>query len=97
LVGAILVGELAAAATVLGALRRAIQPERFIEPRPIAGALAATLAMLPVAAAAWWLLRITSIDRLGDLALLMLGGGVALGVYVLVLRVAVPRRIGGGS
>ncbi len=97
LVGAILVGELAAAGTVLAALRRAIQPERFIEPRPLAGALVATLAMLPVATAAWWLLHVTSIDRLGDLALLVLGGVVALGVYVLVLRVAVPRRIGGGS
>ena len=35
-------------------------------------------------------------DRLADFALLALGGVVALGVYVLVLRVAV-RRIGGGS
>ena len=102
LVGAILAGELAAAGMVLVALRRAIQPERFIEFRPLAGALMATVAMLPVAAAAWWLQHVTSIGRLGDLALLTLGGALALGVYVLgvyvlVLRVAVPRRIGGGS
>jgi putative peptidoglycan lipid II flippase len=102
LVGAILAGELAAAGMVLAALRRAIRPERFIEPRPLAGALMATLAMLPVAAAAWWLQHVTSIGRLGDLALLALGSALALGVYVLgvyvlVLRVAVPRRIGGGS
>lgn len=102
LVGAILAGELAAAGMVLVALRRAIQPERFIEFRPLAGALMATVAMLPVAAAAWWLQHVTSMGRLGDLALLTLGGALALGVYVLgvyvlVLRVAVPRRIGGGS
>ena len=102
LVGAILAGELAAAGMVLVALRRAIQPERFIEFRPLAGALMATIAMLPVAAAAWWLQHVTSIGRLGDLALLTLGGSLALGVYVLglyvlVLRVAVPRGIGGGS
>ena len=102
LVGAILAGELAAAGMVLVALRRAIQPERFIEFRPLAGALMATVAMLPVAAAAWWLQHVTSIGRLGDLVLLTLGGALALGVYVLgvyvlVLRVAVPRRIGGGS
>ncbi len=97
LVGAILVGEIAAAAMVLAAVRRAIWPERFIEPRPLAGALVATVAMVPVAAIAWWLQHVTSIGRLGDLAVLILGGVLALGVYVLVLRVAVPRRIGGGS
>jgi putative peptidoglycan lipid II flippase len=102
LIVAILAGELAAAGTVLTSLRRAIQPERFIEFRSLAGALVATLAMVPVAAAVWWLQHVTSGGQLSDLALLALGGGVALGVYVLVLRVpafrvAVPRRIGGGS
>jgi putative peptidoglycan lipid II flippase len=96
LVGAILAGELAAAGMVLTALRRVIRPERFIELRPLAGALMATFAMLPVAAAVWWLQNVTSIGRLGDFALLALGGALALGVYVLALRVAVPRRIGGG-
>lgn len=97
LVGAILAGELAAAGMVLVALRRVIRPERFIEPRPLAGGLVATVAMAPVAATVWWLQHVTSIGRLGDLALLTLGGALALGVYVLVIRVAVPRRIGGGS
>jgi peptidoglycan biosynthesis protein MviN/MurJ (putative lipid II flippase) len=102
LVVAILAGELAAAGTVLTSLRRAIQPERFIEFRTLAGALVATLAMVPVAAAVWWLQHVTGGGQLSDLALLAPGGGVALGVYVLVLRVpafrvAVPRRIGGGS
>ncbi len=101
LVAAILAGELAAAGTVLIRLRRAIRPERFFEPRALAAALVATLALVPVAAAMWWLAHITGGDQLGgdrlaDFALLSLGGVVALGVYVLVLRVAV-RRIGGGS
>ncbi len=100
LVVAILAGELAAAGTVLTRLRRAIRPERFFEPRTLAAALVATLAILPVAVVMWMLIhrngdRING-DRLADLTVLALGGVVALGVYVLVLRVAV-RRIGGGS
>ncbi|MDQ2881024.1 MAG: hypothetical protein M3Y48_07155 [Actinomycetota bacterium] len=101
LVAAILAGELAAAGTVLARLRQAIRPERFFEPRTLAAAMVATFALVPVAAAMWWLAHLTGGDRLGgdrlaDFALLSLGGVVALGVYVLVLRVAV-RRIGGGS
>ncbi|MGB8201333.1 MAG: lipid II flippase MurJ [Pseudonocardiaceae bacterium] len=95
LVVAILVSELAAAGTVLVRLRRAIRPERFLEVRGLVAALVATLAMVPVAAAMWWIQRVNGGDRLADLTLLSLGGVVALGVYVLVLRVAV-RRIGGG-
>jgi hypothetical protein len=44
----------------------------------------------------WWIQQSDHGDQLVDLAILGLGGVVALGVYVLVLRVAV-RRIGGGS
>jgi putative peptidoglycan lipid II flippase len=102
LVAAILAGELAAAGTVLPRLRRAIWPERFFEPRALLAAVVATFAILPVAAAMWVLARTNAGDRFPggdrftDLALLVLGGVVALGIYVLVLRVAV-RRIGGGS
>ncbi|MGB6163692.1 MAG: lipid II flippase MurJ [Pseudonocardiaceae bacterium] len=102
LVVAILVSELAAAGTVLVRLRRAIRPERFLDPRLLAGALVATVVMLPVAVAMWWFAQISGGDqvhggdRLADVALLVMGGVVALGVYVLALRVAV-RRIGGGS
>ncbi|MGH3694097.1 MAG: murein biosynthesis integral membrane protein MurJ [Pseudonocardiaceae bacterium] len=96
LVAAILAGELAAAGTVLTRLRQAIWPERFLETRGLAAALVATLAIVPVAAAMWWIQQIDHSDRLVDLALLFLGGVVTLGVYVLVLRVAV-RRIGGGT
>jgi putative peptidoglycan lipid II flippase len=96
LVMAILAGELAAAGTVLTRVRRAILPERFLETRGLAAALVATCALLPVAAGMWWLQQIDHGDQLVDLAILVLGGVAALGVYVLVLRVAV-RRIGDGS
>jgi peptidoglycan biosynthesis protein MviN/MurJ (putative lipid II flippase) len=96
LVMAILAGELAAAGTVLTRVRRAIHPERFLETRGLAAALVATCGLLPVAAAMWWLQQIDHGDQLVDLAILVLGGVAALGVYVLVLRVAV-RRIGDGS
>lgn len=96
LVMAILAGEFAAAGTVLTRLRRTMWPERFLEPRPLIAALVATFAIVPVAAAMWVLAQLNGGDRLADLALLALGAAVALGVYVLVLRVAV-RRIGGGS
>ncbi|MGH3844716.1 MAG: lipid II flippase MurJ, partial [Pseudonocardiaceae bacterium] len=96
LVVAILAGELAAAGTVLTRLRRAIRPEQFLETRALAAALVATLALVPVAAALWWIQRLDYGDRLADLAILSLGGVVALGCYVLVFRVAV-RRIGGGA
>ncbi|MGH3825594.1 MAG: lipid II flippase MurJ [Pseudonocardiaceae bacterium] len=96
LVAAILAGELAAAATVLIRLRRVLSPERFLELRALGGALVATLVMVPVAGAMWWIHQVNGGDRLTDLAIVALGGVVALGVYVLVLRVAM-RRIGGGS
>ena len=95
LVMAILASELAAATTVLTRLRRAIRPERFCEPRPLSAALLATLAMTPVTAALCWIQHSTNSDRLTELALLTLGGGTALTVYVLVLRIT-TRRIGGG-
>ncbi|MGH3855454.1 MAG: hypothetical protein ACRDR6_18580, partial [Pseudonocardiaceae bacterium] len=60
------------------------------------GALVATVVMVPVAGAMWWIHQINGGDRLTDLACVSLGGLAALGVYVLVLRVAM-RRIGGGS
>jgi len=96
LVAAILAGELAAAGTVLNRVRRAIRPERFLDTRGLVAALVATLALLPVAAAMWWIQQADHGNQLADLAILSLGGVVALGAYVLVLRVAV-RRIGGGS
>ena len=93
LVLALLAGELVAAGTVLTRLRREIRPERFLEPRAVVAALVATLALVPVAAATWWIQQVDASDRLENLALLTLGGAMALGIYALVLRVVV-RRIG---
>jgi putative peptidoglycan lipid II flippase len=92
LVVAILAGELAAAGMVLTRLRRVIQPERFIELRAIAGALVATVAMVPVAGAVWWIQHVHSGGQLSNLAVLTLGGIAALGVYALVLRATMARR-----
>ena len=58
----------------------------------LAAALVATLAIVPVAGAEWWTQQIQTSGRLGSLTFLALGAAVALGVYVLVLRV-VSRRI----
>jgi len=106
LVLAILAGELAAAATVLTRLRRVMLPERFLDLGGLGAAVVATLAMAPVVGAMWWIHQASGGDRLAEFALLALGGVVALGVYVLVLRATVLRvethrvgtqRTGGGS
>jgi peptidoglycan biosynthesis protein MviN/MurJ (putative lipid II flippase) len=94
LVVANLAGELAGAGIVLTRLRRAIRTELFCEPRPLAAALVATFAIVPLAGAVRWTQQIQANDRLANVTLLVLGAAVALGVYVLVLR-AVIRRISG--
>jgi putative peptidoglycan lipid II flippase len=92
LVVAILAGELAAAGMVLTRLRLVIRPERFIELRVLAGALLATVAMVPVTAAVWWIQHAQGGGQLSTLAVLTLGGIAALGVYALVLRATMARR-----
>ncbi len=92
LVVAILAGELASAGMVLTRLRRVIRPERFVERRVLAGALVATVAMVPVTAAVWWIQHVHSGSQLSNLAVLTLGGTAALGVYALVLRATMARR-----
>ena len=92
LVAAILAGELAAAGMVLTRLRRVIRPERFVERRTLAGALVATVAIVPVTAAVWWIQHAHSGSQLSNLAVLTLGGIAALGVYALVLRATMTRR-----
>ncbi|MGH3829627.1 MAG: lipid II flippase MurJ, partial [Pseudonocardiaceae bacterium] len=91
LVVAILTGELASAGMVLTRLHRVIRPERFVELRTLARALIATVAMVPVTAAVWWIQHLHSRGQLGNLVVLILGGLVALGVYALVFRVTMAR------
>lgn len=97
LVVAILAGELAAAGMVLTRLRRVIRPERFIELRTLAGTLGATVAMVPVTAAVWWIQHVHSGGQLSNLAVLTLGGIAALGVYALVLRATMARGTSAAS
>ena len=97
LVVAILAAEFAAAGMVLTRLRRVIQPERFIELRTLAGALVATVAMVPVAAAVWWIQHVHSGGQLSNLAVLTAGGIAALAVYALVLRATMARRTSAAS
>jgi peptidoglycan biosynthesis protein MviN/MurJ (putative lipid II flippase) len=92
LVVAILAGELAAAGMVLTRLHGVIRPERFIDRRALGGALVAAVAMVPVTAAVWWIQHARNGGQLTTLAVLILGGMVALGVYVLVLRLTMVRR-----
>jgi peptidoglycan biosynthesis protein MviN/MurJ (putative lipid II flippase) len=90
LAGAILTGELVAAGIVLPRLRRAIQPERFLDRRTLAAALVATLAMTPVTTMVWWIQHIYRGGQLSTLAILIPGGIAALGVYALTLRATMP-------
>ena len=89
-----LAGEVVAAAVVLTALRRAIHPERFLEPRPLLAALLAALALVPVAGTVGWVQQADHSGRLAELSLLLTGGVSALGVYLLAFRLA-ARRLGG--
>jgi putative peptidoglycan lipid II flippase len=91
LAGAILAGELVAAGMVLTRLRRAIQPERFLDRRTLVAALVATLTMMPVTTVVWWIQHVHSGTQLSTLAILIPGGIVALGVYALVLWATMPR------
>jgi putative peptidoglycan lipid II flippase len=97
LVVAILAGELAAAGMVLTRLRREMRPQRFIEPRAVGGALVAAVAMVPVVAVVWWVQHVYSGGQLSTMAVLTVGGIVAVGVYALVLRATMARRTGAAS
>jgi putative peptidoglycan lipid II flippase len=97
LVVAILAGELAAAGMVLTRLHQVIRPERFVESRTLAGVLVATVAMVPVTATVWWFQHVHGGGQLSDLAILTLGGAIALGVYALVLRATMARRTSAAS
>ncbi|MDQ3905530.1 MAG: hypothetical protein M3300_08855 [Actinomycetota bacterium] len=91
LVATILVGELVAAGLVLRRLRQSLQPDRFLDQRTLIAALVATLAMTPMITVVWWLQHLITPSQLGTLAILIPGGIMALGVYVLVVRATMPR------
>jgi putative peptidoglycan lipid II flippase len=86
LVVAILAGELASTAMVLGRLRRVIRPEPFMDRRMLTGTLLAALAMVPISGVAWWVQHTYADGQLETLAVLAVGGGLAVATYGLVLR-----------
>ena len=92
LVVAILASELAAGGLVLFRLRQVVPQEQPVEIRTLAGAVAATAAMVPVAAAVWWLDHLISRNQLGSFVTLTLGASVALGVYAIVFWATTTRR-----
>jgi putative peptidoglycan lipid II flippase len=92
LVVAILAGELAAAAMVLAQIRRAIRPERFVDRRLLSGTLLGSLAMVPLSVVAWWVQRTYAPGQLATLAVLIVGGGLAVAAYGLVLKVTWKPR-----
>lgn len=91
---AILAGELAGAATVLGRLRRAIGPDRMLDPGALLTPVLAAAAMLPVALAGRWAEQVLPVGRTGELVLAGSGTVLALGVYVAALRGGLGRRAG---
>lgn len=92
---AILAGELAAAATVLGRLHRVLRPDRMIDPGALGVPVLAAVAMLPVALAGRWAEQVVALGRAGELALAGAGMVLAVGVYVVTLRGGLARRTSG--
>lgn len=87
LVGAMLAGELVALVIVMAHVRRAIRPEAFIDRPALRATVVAAVAMAPVVAVDWWVQRTyTGGGQLSTLAVLIVGGAVAVAVYGLVLK-----------
>jgi peptidoglycan biosynthesis protein MviN/MurJ (putative lipid II flippase) len=86
LVVAILAGELVASGMVLARIRSAVRPERFVDRPMLRATVVAALAMAPVAVATWWAQRLIDGGQLGTLGVLVVGGGLAMAVYGLVLK-----------
>jgi peptidoglycan biosynthesis protein MviN/MurJ (putative lipid II flippase) len=95
LVVAILASELAATCMVLYRLRRLMRPQRFVDRRMLTATLLASLAMAPVTGITWWVQHTYAAGQLGTLAVLVVGGGLAIATYGLVLRAWTPTQTHG--
>lgn len=60
-----------------------IHTEPFIETRTLAATMLATLAIVPVTVAVWWLQHTHGAGQLNELAILIPGGILALVIYAL--------------
>jgi peptidoglycan biosynthesis protein MviN/MurJ (putative lipid II flippase) len=85
LVVALLAGELASATYALARVRRAVRPERMIDWRHLVTLASASVVMLPVLGAGWWVERAVEVSRPVELALLVGLGVAALAPYAGVL------------
>lgn len=83
---AMLIGDLTAAATVLGRLRSAIRPEPVVDARLLGATAVAAVAMLPVVAAGSVLVSNVGSSRFADLAIVTSLGTLALAIFALTLR-----------
>lgn len=91
---ALLAGDLVAAGTVITRLRAVLTPEPLADRRRIAVAIAAAVAMLPVAWAGWWALRVIGVDGPGDLGLLAGCALLALATYGIALHTGARTMVG---
>jgi O-antigen/teichoic acid export membrane protein len=92
LVAAILAGELVASVMVLSHIRGAIRPERFVDRQMLRATVLAAVVMAPAVVLTWWAQHVVDGGQLGTLGVLVGGGGVAMAVYGLVLKLTWRRR-----
>jgi peptidoglycan biosynthesis protein MviN/MurJ (putative lipid II flippase) len=85
LVVALLAGELASAVYALARVRRAVRPERMLDWRHMLTLVCASVVMLPVLGAGWWVERAVEVSRPVELTLLVGLGLAALAPYAGVL------------
>ena len=85
---AMLAADLVGAATVILLLRRVANSDPLADGRRLGAAPLATIAMLPLVAAGWLLVVMLPGNRFTDLVIVATSAALALGVFVLTIRVA---------
>src|SRR5882757_10963109 len=90
----VLLSDLAAAAVVIARLRRVIAPERFLDAWRQVAVLAATVTMAPALLVSWAFSRDPAHGVVAEIAIVAAGGVLALGCYVIALRIGFGRLRG---
>ena len=85
---AVLVGDVAAAATVLLLLRRVVRPEALADRKRLGAVAVASTAMLPLVAGGWFLVDVLQGSRIGNLIIVGMTSTLALGLFALTLHAA---------
>ncbi|MFG1931590.1 lipid II flippase MurJ [Mycobacterium sp. NPDC048908] len=86
--GAVLVGDVAAAATVIILLRQVVRPEALADRGRVRAAALASIGMLPVVAGGWFLVHALDGNRFGNLLIVGMTAALALGLFALTLHAA---------